>query len=215
MPSSASLSNEELARQAQLGCMASFEELVLRLQAPLVHFLRQTARKEEADDLAQDTFLRAYENLNRYDGSSRFSTWLFTIGRRLCLNANRRTRPEGDPRLADALLTREPSPSSIAADREHKARLWQVAARLLKETEYTTVWLHYVEGMATAEIAEVVGCSRTAAKTMLFRSRRKLTEALEQLDPADPDRNGASDRAAAIAHTPNQTATARHARSNR
>lgn len=194
--------------------MTSFEELVRRLQVPLVHFLRQTAWAGEADDLAQDTFLRAYENLGRYDGSSRFSTWLFTIGRRLCLNANRRARPDGDSRLADTLEAREPSPQSVAADREHKTRLWQEAARLLSETEYSTVWLHYVEGMATAEIAEIVGCSRAAAKTMLFRSRRKLSEALDQLDPADPEHNGPTQKAATVGRTPNRAATARRARSN-
>ena len=214
MPFSASLSNEELARQAQLGCMTSFEELVRRLQVPLVYFLRQTAWPGEADDLAQDTFLRAYENLDRYDGSSRFSTWLFTIGRRLCLNANRRARPDGDSRLADTLEARGPSPPSIVADREHKTRLWQEAARLLSETEYSTVWLHYVEGMATAEIARIVGCSRGATKTMLFRSRRKLSEALDQLDPADPEHNGTTQKAAIVGRTPNRAATARRARSN-
>ncbi len=214
MPSSASLSNEELARQAQLGCTTSFEELVRRLQVPLVHFLRQITRAGEADDLAQDTFLRAYENLNRYNGSSRFSTWLFTIGRRLCLNANRRTRPDGDSRLTDTLEAREPSPPSIVADREHKTRLWQEAARLLSETEYSTVWLHYVEGMTTAEIAEIVGCSRSAVKTMLFRSRRKLSKALHQLDPADPEYNESTHQATIVGRTPNHAATSRRARSN-
>jgi len=183
MPTSARPSDEDLARQAQAGCMASFEELVRRFQVPLVHFLRQGAQSDEADDLAQDTFLKAYENLHRYNGSSRFSTWLFTIGRRLYLNARRRVEPDGATRLAETVEAREPPPPKIAADREHYERLWHIASRLLSEPEYTAVWLHYVEGMATAEIGPIVGRSRVAVKTMLFRSRQKLVEALSLLDP--------------------------------
>ncbi len=192
MPSSASLSDEELARRAQLGCMASFEELVRRLQTPLVHFLRQMARADEADDLAQDTFFRAYRNLDRYNGSSRFSTWLFTIGRRLCLNANRRPQPGGDTQLPDSIESHEPAPPQIAAERERRTRLWEVAARRLTEPEYSAVWLHYVEGMATAEIGRVVGRSRMAVKGMLFRSRKKLIHALGELVSDTPTRKNAT-----------------------
>ncbi len=166
--------------------MASFEELVRRLQTPLVHFLRQTVGTDEADDLAQDTFLRAYENLHRYNGSSRFGTWLFTIGRRLGLNANRRARPGSVAPLPETIEGHDPSPPHVAAERENHARLWQVAAKMLSEPEYSAVWLHYVEGMATAEIGRVVGRSRVAVKTMLFRSRQKLIEALDELEPRDP-----------------------------
>ena len=192
MPSSGCLTDEELARQAQLGCTASFEELVRRLQTPLVHFLRQTARADAADDLAQDTFLRAYENLHRYNGSSRFSTWLFTIGRRLCLNANRRVQPAGDVQLPESIESHEAGPPQIVARRESQARLWQVAAELLTEPEYSAVWLHYVEGMATAEIGRVVGRSRVAVKTMLFRSRKKLIDAFDELDSAPPTHKAAT-----------------------
>ncbi len=185
MPSSASPTDEELARRAQAGCTASFEELVRRLQTPLVHFLRQTVRPDEADDVAQDTFLRAYENLHRYNGSSRFGTWLFTIGRRLCLNANRRARPAGDAPLPDTVEAHDRPPPQIADERERHARLWQVAARSLTELEYAAVWLYYVEGMGTADIGRVVGRSRVAVKTMLFRSRRKLMEALDELELHD------------------------------
>ena len=186
MPSSASLSDEELARRAQAGCTASFEELVRRFQVPLVHFLRRAVRTGEADDLAQDTFLRAYENLHRYDSSSRFGTWLFTIGRRLGLNAARRRRTRGEQELPDGIEAPGPSPSQIAADREHRDRLWQIVAERLTEPEFSAVWLHYVEGMATAEIGHVVGRSRMAVKTMLFRSRKKLIEALDTPEPARP-----------------------------
>ncbi len=199
MSSSTHSNDEDLARRAQAGCMASFEELVRRHQVPLVHFLRQTVGTDAADDLAQDTFLRAYENLHRYNGSSRFGTWLFTIGRRLGLNANRRIRSGGEARLPKTVEGNDPAPPQVAAEREHHARLWKAAATLLSEPEYAAVWLHYVEGMATAEVGRVLGRSRVAVKTMLFRCRRKLIDALAEPDPADRRR---THKAATAGRTP-------------
>ena len=69
-------SDEELVARAQQGCAESFEELVRRYQVPLVHFLRRRGDADEAEDVAQEAFLRAYENLARYRPRWRFSTWL-------------------------------------------------------------------------------------------------------------------------------------------
>ena len=76
-PTAKAPSDEELARCAQEGCTASFEELVRRFQVPLLHFLRRWTTTEEAEDLVQDTFLRAYRNLHRYRPTARLATWLF------------------------------------------------------------------------------------------------------------------------------------------
>jgi RNA polymerase sigma-70 factor (ECF subfamily) len=165
--------------------MTSFEELVRRFQMPLVHFLRRRISAAEADDVAQDTFLRAYENLDRYRPTARFSTWLFTIGCRLCSNARRKQKNVGRYDALDDVQSSEQAPPQIAANREHQAKLWKVAAEMLSEPEYRAVWLHYVEGMSTGEISRVMGRTRAAIKTMLFRSRRKLIPVLEELDPLD------------------------------
>jgi len=171
-------SEEELARRAQAGCLASFELLVRRLQVPLVHFLRRRTSLAEADDLAQETFLRAFENLQRYDHSYRFRPWLFTIAHRLSINASRRTRPDDERADLDHLADQRPSPAELADAEEQREQLWQTAMDLLGAVEVTALWLYYAERMTTEEIGRVVGRSRSAVKTMLHRARRRLADAL-------------------------------------
>src|SRR5271154_736125 len=83
----------ELARRAQAGCAASFEQLVRRFQVPLVQFLAGRTRcRADAEDLTQETLVRAYRSLQRYSSEWPFRTWLFTIAHRLSINLARRRR---------------------------------------------------------------------------------------------------------------------------
>src|SRR5690349_13989928 len=84
---SASASAEELAVRARDGCRASFDELVIRYRPRLVAFVaRRLADPGDAEDVAQETFLRAYDRLAQYDPSRPFATWLFTIGKNVAVN---------------------------------------------------------------------------------------------------------------------------------
>ncbi|MBN2270051.1 MAG: sigma-70 family RNA polymerase sigma factor, partial [Sedimentisphaerales bacterium] len=85
------LSAEDLARRSQLGCRASFAELVERYGTGLLRFLRRrTNNLHDAEDLVQDTFVRAYANIHGYRSTYKFSTWLFTIARNLACTRLRR-----------------------------------------------------------------------------------------------------------------------------
>src|SRR5688572_27499948 len=84
--------DEELACRAQRGCRESFDELMKRYQAPLLHFLRSRTAPAEAEDLLQESFLRAYRGLQRYRSAWPVRTWLFTIARRICIDSRRRSR---------------------------------------------------------------------------------------------------------------------------
>jgi len=183
---------EQLACRAQRGCSASFEELVRRFQVPLLGFLRRRFANADAEDLAQETFLRAYQNLHRYRTSWRFSTWLFTIARRVGLNVRRKPHPKADSEAIESVRDDAPSPGQLADREESRRALWDLAASVLSERQYTALWLHYVEQMPIKEIARVVGRSRVAVKTMLFRARRKMLPFLE--DSEVP--RSASDRGA-------------------
>jgi RNA polymerase sigma-70 factor, ECF subfamily len=168
------LSDEELATRAQRGCAASFEQLLRRFQTPVLHFLRHRGAAADAEDLLQETFLRAYRNLHRYRPRWRFATWLFTIARRLSINHHRRSRPEtGCQELAHAESTVAGPLDSVIEDEDRRG-LWTVAAEVLSEREMTALWLHYVENMPVREIAAVLDRSRVAVKTMMFRARKKL-----------------------------------------
>ncbi len=181
-------SDEELARRAQQGCTASFEELVRRFQVPLLHFLRRWTSTEEAEDLVQDTFVRAYRNLHRYRPTARLATWLFTIARRLSINRQRKRRPVVDSEVLELVEADVLPPSQIVADRESRQRLWDLADEVLSERQRTALWLYYVEDMSVVEVARVVGHSRGAVKTMLFRARRKLAAVLEPAEMETQDK---------------------------
>ena len=79
--------DEQLAIAAQRGCRVSFEAIVLRMQGPLLGYLRRlSASREDAEDLVQETLVRAYRKIDRYHEGWRLSTWLFTIARRLWIS---------------------------------------------------------------------------------------------------------------------------------
>lgn len=177
-PTVTSLTDEQLARQAQQGCSASFEELARRYQVPLLHFLKQRAKAADAEDLLQDTLLRAYENLARYRPKWPFATWLFTIARRLSINAHRRRCLATNCEALASAMAETPTPERQVADEEDRRRLWDIAEESLSEQQHATLWLYYVEEMPVKDIAQVLGRSRVAAKTMLFRARQKLLATL-------------------------------------
>jgi RNA polymerase sigma-70 factor (ECF subfamily) len=179
-------SDQQLAHEAQQGSVAGFEELVRRYQVPLLHFLRnRTCSTADAEDLAQETLVRAYENLHRYKSPYRFSTWLFTIAHRISLNERRKRRPIGGPDGIESLPDGRVDPAAAAIDKEERGRLWDLAAATLSQPQMTALWLYYVEEMPVAEIAKVLKRSRVATKTMLFRARRKLKPVLSETEPSE------------------------------
>jgi len=179
------MTDEQLAVCAADGCCSSFEQLAVRFQVPLVQFLAlRTGSREDAEDLAQDTLVRAYRNLHRYDNSWRFSTWLYTIARRLCINWQRRQRTRNlrccrqEGACLEAVASTQPGPYRRVAERETRGQLWDTVARTLDEEKFTALWLHYAEDVPVAEIACVLGRSRVAVKTMMFRARKQLEPVL-------------------------------------
>lgn len=181
---SPSLTDEQLALAAQGGCRASFELIVLRMHGPLLGYLRRlSASREDAEDLVQDTFVRAYRKLDRYRADWRLSTWLFTIARRLWINHGRqsqrmrRTWEEAGEvaRLAaTAAPVRVVGPAVDMMAAEERQQLWQIAAAVLSEPQYTALWLFYAEGLPVAEIARVLRRSPAGVKAVMFRARRRL-----------------------------------------
>lgn len=177
--------DEALAGRAQSGCRDSFDELVRRYQVPLLHFLAQRAATPDAEDLLQETFLRAYKNLFQFKPKWRWSTWLFTIGRRLSINQyRRRHHPTTVFKALEGLEDAAPSPEQLVVADESRHRLWDIAAAVLSEQQNTALWLYYVEEMPVKQIASVLGRSRMAVKTMLYRARKKLAIPLGEMAPA-------------------------------
>ena len=170
-PPTAAISAEELAVRARDGSRISFDELVVRYRPQLVAFLaRRLGDTADAEDVAQETFLRAYDHLDGYDPARPFSTWLFAIGKNVAANhaiaRTRRDVREHDTRPAEAR----------ADDGAAAGDLWQRAAQVLRPGPYRVLWLRYAQGMTVGEIARELGRSSVAIKVMLFRARRRLLQ---------------------------------------
>jgi RNA polymerase sigma-70 factor (ECF subfamily) len=170
-PPGAAISTEELAARARDGSRVSFDELVIRYRPRLVAFLaRRLADAADAEDVAQETFLRAYDHLDGYDPARPFATWLFAIGKNVAANhAIARTR-------RDARQQASGSPGSAIADDSAASDVWQRAATILKPDAYRMLWLRYAQGMTVREIATELQRSAVAVKVTLFRARRRLLQ---------------------------------------
>ena len=179
--------DEELAARAAAGSRPSFEELVSKYSLRLFHFLRsRSGSDEDVEDLVQETFLKAYRNIGRYDSERRFSTWLYTIALRLSISRHRSRRerplplsPEGPEHLSPG-----PQESLISKEESREAGSLWLIARTMKANEYEVLWLRYAEEMPVKEIARAMKRSLVGVRVLLHRSRVKLGKKLREPSPA-------------------------------
>jgi len=170
----------QLALAAQAGSSAAFGDLVLRFQGPLRHFLRLRCRSAtDAEEITQAAFVRAWEQLARYDARFSFSTWLYTLARREAASFHRRAErhPSGvadlDP-IAPETAGHEAEPGAPG-----RGQLWELAARLLSRHQFDALWLRYAEDLTPAEIGRALGRPATAVRVLLHRARRTLARHLD------------------------------------
>ncbi len=124
--------DDELARNARLGCVASFEELARRLQAPLVRFIsRRFPSRRDAEDLTQETLLRAYQSLGSYRAGRSFRTWIFTIAYRLTISRGRAESSTSS--LGEEIDDVRCDPSDILERDEQRDRIWSIARTVSDE----------------------------------------------------------------------------------
>jgi RNA polymerase sigma-70 factor (ECF subfamily) len=170
----------------------AFEEMVENYQQRLVAVMHHlVGNAEEAEDLAQEVFLRVYRARKKYRPRAKFSTWLFTIANNLALNhlrsrqrkpvvplALRDSGPLG-PRPAEQLVQDRGGPPSQHLQQQELAAIVRQALDGLNERQRLAVVLNKYEDMNYAEIAEVMGLTTKAVKSLLNRARNNLREALQ------------------------------------
>lgn len=172
-------SDQELARNAAGGCRRSFDELVNRYSQRLFKFIHnKTGNADNAEDIIQDTFVRAWLHIGKYNPTYSFSTWLYTIAIRLTQNHFRKKKPITiEDEILDTRCRHTDEPVESMIRKEQAGLLWEKAA-VLKPEHYNILWLKYVEQQTIEEIAKTTGKSQVSVKVILHRSRNKLAELL-------------------------------------
>ncbi|MBK7878126.1 MAG: sigma-70 family RNA polymerase sigma factor [Planctomycetes bacterium] len=201
VPEARDLSSEELARRAQLGSRDAFGELVLRHEGSLLRFLRTRLPSEcEAEEVAQEAFLRAWRKLALYDPEQRFATWLFTLARHLAVSRGRARRLALlEEHEADSVACAS-DPGAELARRESGERLWKLADDVLTRDQREALWLRYAEDLSAEEIGAVLGKRDVAVRVLLFRARETLARHLER----EPRASRAPERAPNLSLSPRE-----------
>lgn len=152
----------------------------------MVYRLCRRYLPNEADDLAQETFVRAFTQRERYDPNLPLAPWLATCARRLCLDRLRRKKPElGSHDQATTAPSPSQDPERAASTRQQMFRL-QAALDALPEGPREAIWLYHCEDLAYADIARVLAVPIGTVMTWLHRARLRLSAAVLHGEPARP-----------------------------
>src|SRR3979490_2027404 len=184
--------DEELVAKSIGGDSDSFNEPVLRWAGPTYPPAHRTiGREEDARDVCQETFLRAFRALPGFRGQAKFSSWLYRIALNLCRDWIRRERrapvvqPPEDVDLIELAAAAEPSESiEDLVARKDLTRLVERAMALLPEEQRTAIVLKEYHGLTFQEIAELVGCPLSTVKTRLYQGLTVLRRELARSNKA-------------------------------
>ncbi len=181
--------DEELVARATAGDLDSFNQLVTRWERPLDALaFRTLGREEDARDVVQEAFLRAYRGLRGFKGEAKFSSWLYRITLNLCRDWVRRERrtplvqvPEGtDPvELADQRASPAESVEDLVARREMSRAVARAMADLSEDQRVAIVLKEY-HGLTFQEIADMLDCPLSTVKTRLYQGLSMLRRRLER-----------------------------------
>lgn len=177
----APIDEDKLIQKAQAGNSQAFGELVLTYQRFVYHLaLRALGEPEEAQDAAQEAFLRAWLSLASFRGDSRFSTWLYRIVLNLCFNRRPRLRREISALSIEdhlELPSEFDSPAQLAETHEQRSFLHQQVEKL-PESYRLLITLRYQQELSYEEMAEILNVPLGTVKTGLFRAKSQLKAAL-------------------------------------
>jgi len=180
--------DEELVTRSMGGDLDSFNQLVLRWERPIYALAyRMLGREDDARDVAQEAFLRAFRSLGGFKGQAKFSSWLYRITVNICRDWIRRQRrapfvetPEGVD-IVELAADRGPAvhPDDVVA-RNDMVRHVVRAMDALSEEQRTVIVLKEYQGLTFQEIADLIGCPLSTVKTRLYQGLTVLRRELER-----------------------------------
>ena len=180
------ISNSELVKKSQLGEKAAFEQLVIRHQE-LVFSLayKLTGKREMANDVAQESFIRAWKAIEKFRGDSTFSTWIYRITVNTAWTLRKKAKKHNTLNIDDTyepiVIDEKKDPELVAINSDLSSVLVNALDKLPIE-QRIIVELKNIEGRSHKEIADYLDISVTAAKVRLHRAHQKLRLILEEVD---------------------------------
>ncbi len=182
---SCGMEDADLVRLCQNGDMTAFEQLFYKHQGRVYSITsRMMNDQEDALDLTQEIFLKAYQNINKFKFKSAFSTWLYRLAVNMCIDELRKRKSIGevlttDPVSEGAMLqVDKTTPEDRAISKDMEKQIWE-AINSLKAKERAIIILRDMEGLSYKELAEVFKCSLGRVKSRLHEARQKLKVVLE------------------------------------
>jgi RNA polymerase sigma-70 factor (ECF subfamily) len=173
---------QEMIRKAKAGDGSAVEALIRAHQDALYAFiLRMSGRPHMAEDIVQEAFVRVLKNLDRFDPRYRFSTWVFTIAKRLYVNAIQKQRPAYDTDTVNIQRGKGESPGSISAQSETRDNLRDVLEDALGELnpqQREIVLLFHQQNWPIVEIAAHLGMPEGTVKSHLHRARKRMKRSI-------------------------------------
>jgi len=149
--------------------------------------LKMVKNREEAEEVAQDTFIKVFKSLSKFKGDSKFSTWIYKVTYNTCLDRLKKQKREQQVVSIDEFNTNQIKSIDNALDKmenEEREKAIQDCIQLLPADDAFLLTLFYFEEQSLEEIAKVIGLTANNVKVKLFRSRKKLTSILkETLEP--------------------------------
>ena len=170
------LTDLQLVERLQSGEEATFDELMGRYKRPVVNFCyRLLGNAEDADDVAQEVFLRVYQRIGDFKLHGKFSTWLFALAHNACIDRLRWRKRHPTESLDTA-----PEPAIDSHETETREIGDQIAAAVaqLPEDQRTAIVLAEYHGLSYAEIAGVMHCSEKSVESRLYRAKQTLRQRL-------------------------------------
>ena len=141
--------------------------------------LKMIKTKEEAEEVSQDTFIKAYKNLSSFKGDSKFSTWLYKIAYRNCLDRVKKNKQKYQTdTINEITINKIESTDSILnqINRKERAEIMKECLSKLPEDERSLLWMFYFDELSLKEIIEVTNLSASNLKVKLHRARKRLLQ---------------------------------------
>ncbi|HEX5725917.1 MAG TPA: sigma-70 family RNA polymerase sigma factor [Longimicrobiaceae bacterium] len=189
------VSDHDLVARAQQGSEKAYRELLGRYQRPVFSLIYRMVRdREQAEDLAQETFIRVFNHIDRYDPQFKFSSWIFKIATNLTIDAIRKKEPatvsiDGSRYATSAedieastitVESKDENPEQLLVAKELGSEIEVAIARLRPEYR-TAILLRHIDGREYQEIAEIMSVPLGTVKTYIHRARHELRDSLAHL----------------------------------